>query len=289
LLQHERAVCHDTVVTTLMRLQHALGRCAILAESIWMSRALPLLTTPVVKILDTACDIDGAIDPQERAARLARADVIVAIDAAEREALQALVPNRRVVAAGVDCDSAGDTGPAAGHQVVCAAPDTAQNRKGLADFLRFVWPRVRRDVPDAELVVAGPLAGSFEAGLPGVVLEPTPPHPSLYHGARVAISPAPESIGLRREVLEAISHQRPIVTWVCSSQGVPSNLGGLCIEARDWFEFARCLHTVLTSEADRAAATSPSASASPYEPLFEALQPLTVLPSESAAPADVRG
>jgi len=289
LLQHERAICHDTVVTTLMRLQHALGRFAILAESIWMSRALPLLTVPVIKILDTACDIDRAIDPQERAARLSRADVIVAIDAAERAAIQKLVPDRRVVAAGVDCDSAGDAGPAAGHQVVCAAPDTAQNRKGLADFLRFVWPRVRRDLPDAELVVAGPLGGSFEAGLPGVVIAPMPAQPSLYQGARVAISPAPESTGLRREVLEAISHQRPIVTWVCSAHGVPSDLGGLCIEARDWFEFARHLQTVLTSEPDRAAATSPSPSGSPYQPLLEALQPLTARPSESAAAADVRG
>jgi len=289
LLRHERTICHDTVVTTLMRLQHVLGRSAILAESIWMTRALPLLSTPVVKIVDTACDFDRVIDPGERAVRLARADVIVAIDDAERDAIQALVPDRLVVAAGIDCDPAGDAGTAAGHKVVCAAPDTPSNRKGLADFLRFVWPRVRRDVIDAELVVAGGLAGSVEPGLPGVVLEPSTEQAALYRDARVAISPSLEESGLRREVLEAIAHQRPVVTWASSSQGIPSRLGGLYVEARDWFEFARQLQAVLVSDASPAAASPSSTQVSPYEPLFEALRPLIAQPSASGTPADVRG
>jgi hypothetical protein len=91
----------------------------------------------------------------------------VAIQDDERQELRQLMPGKPVVTAGVDFDIVEDAGVPSGRRALCVASDNPMNRKGLADFLRFAWPHIRREVPDAELLVAGRVtrdAGRGRAG-----------------------------------------------------------------------------------------------------------------------------
>ena len=126
------------------------------------------------------------------------------------------------------------------------------NRRGLSDFLKFAWPRIRQEVPDAELLVVGKVnpPGIDEApGVRrmGVVADLRP----LYDAARVVINPAVAGTGLKIKTLEAICHFRPVVTWPNGVDGLAADLAALCTTVRDWYEFAHALVDLLRSAEPR--------------------------------------
>src|SRR5262249_2114295 len=152
---------------------------------IWMTRALPLMSGKgrALKVVDTHdvfstrekkvvhFGVDGwHVSPKEEARRLRRADLILAIQDEEREELQKLVPDMPVIAAGVDFDVADATSTPSGRRILYVASDNPMNRKGVEDFLRFAWPKIVREVPDAELLVAGKIGQTITRSIPGVVL-----------------------------------------------------------------------------------------------------------------------
>jgi len=119
----------------------------------------------------------------------------VAAAAVARLRAVALVPN------GLDLD-AFDSAPKATHRAVFVGRDDP--RKGL-DVLLDAWRLVRREVPDAELVVISDRHGHDVAGVDfvGQVDDPTKRH--LLAGAAVAVCPnlAGESFGM--VVVEAMA------------------------------------------------------------------------------------
>lgn len=301
----DRAVCHDALITALLRLHPVLGRYVVLAESIWMCRVLPLLSGDVVKAVDTLHPIAGreslapatsalTATPYEHRVRLQHADLVLALDDEQRVALERLLRGKAVVTVGVDCDIVTDARADEGRRIVCAMPDTADNRSGLSDFFRFAWPRLRRDVPDAELVLPGRIGEGFES-IPGVVRPAHVDWPAIYQQARVAISPSPVGASLRREVLQALAHGCPVVTWPGGRCGVPPALSALCIAVHDWFEFAGRLSALIHEESSAsylpadvheiARLTSPGVV---YQPLLDAVEHLSEPSRRTGAEADVR-
>lgn len=95
------------------------------------------------------------------------------------------------------------------------------NRNAASRLLREIWPRVRRQVPNARLVIAGPHPelvprpselGS-EVEFPGFVEDLN----ALYGRTRVVCAPICSGSGTRIKILEAAAFARPIVS---SSVGV---------------------------------------------------------------------
>jgi hypothetical protein len=265
MVQMDRVFCHDAVVTTALRLHQGLGSYVLLAEYIWMSRVLPLISGDVLKVIDTI-DVfstkrekvlqfgidDLHVDAREEAKRLRLADLILAIQDEELQELRQLVPGQQVVTAGVDFDVVDDPGTPQGRRVLYVASGNQMNRKGLLDFLRFAWPLIRREVPDAELLLAGRVSDAPEADLPGVIrLGPVEDLTPLYSQARVVINPAVAGTGLKIKTLEALGHLRPIVTWPSGSEGFAPELAALCVTARDWFEFSRRVADLLAADEPR--------------------------------------
>ncbi len=265
LLGIDRTFCHDALVTTVLRLHSVLGAYVLLAEYIWMSRVLPLLGGDVLKVIDTI-DVfstkrdkvlqfgidDWHLEPEEEARRLRKADIVVAIQEEERAKLAQLVPGGRVVTAGVDFDPIAKAGEPAGRGVLYVASDNPMNRRGLSDFLKFAWPRIRLEVPDAELLVVGKVNPPGIGEAPGVrrmgVVADLRP---LYDAARVVINPAVAGTGLKIKTLEAICHFRPVVTWPNGVDGLAAELAALCTTVRDWYEFAHALVDLLRSAEPR--------------------------------------
>jgi glycosyltransferase involved in cell wall biosynthesis len=223
-----------------------------------MSRILPLVKDHVLKVIDTI-DVfstkrekvlrfgidDLHVDEREETRRLAHADLVLAIQEEERLHLQRLLPDQRVITAGVDVDVVSDAGVPVGRRVLCVASANPMNRKGIADFLRFAWPQIRREVPDAELRLVGDI-GEAIADTPGVIrLGRIADLAPEYRAARAVINPAVAGTGLKIKTLEALGHLRRIVTWPAGTDGVAPELAAFCDITHDWYEFARRVSQLL--------------------------------------------
>jgi hypothetical protein len=295
LLHMDRTFCHDALITAALRLHQVLGPYVLLAEYIWMSRLLPLIPPGIPKVIDTHDVFSSKHDKvirfgiedihvlaEEEARRLQRADLILAIQEDERQHLQRLVPHVPVVTAGVDVDVLEAPGAPAGRCVLYVGTNNAINRRGLTDFLRFAWPLIRREVPDAELLVAGRVSEILPAAPPGVrLLGKVGDLGPLYRQARVVINPAVAGTGLKIKTLEALAHLRPIVTWPSGTDGLVAQLAARCTIVEDWFGFARkvsellaAAEPVLFSPADRQTIAGLTSPAVTYAAMTDALQGL---------------
>jgi hypothetical protein len=172
---------------------------------------------------------------------LNRADVLIAIQSEEAEALRELAPNRDVIRVGVDFKLTTSLQPPATWPVVLlVGSGNPNNVKGLKDFLRFAWPLVRRAVPEVELRVVGAVGEAVEAALPGVrILGLVDDLEPEYSAARVIINPAVAGTGLKIKTVEALCHLRPAVVWPSGVDGIAPELRSFCRVARNWFEFAQ--------------------------------------------------
>lgn len=261
LLNVDRTFCHDALIETTLRVLDSLDTSVLLVEYVWMSRLLSLAHGRVPTLLDThdmfsrkagyvqSYGIDEAsLSGEEEATRLARADVVIAIQDRERELMQRLVPDSDVITAGVDFDIVERPGIPDPHTLLMVASANAMNRLGLLDFLRFAWPSVLARVPDARLLVAGQVGTVIEEDTPnvealGVVADLAP----LYARARVVINPAAAGTGLKIKTVEALSHLRPVVTWPNGLDGVPETIRAGMPPVNDWYEFADRIVEHLTS------------------------------------------
>lgn len=154
-----------------------------------------------------------------------RYDSVIAVSEADAEQLGSergvkvdVVPN------GVDLG--GSPTPLPVHPVVVftGALYTGPNRDGIRWFCRDVWPLVRADLPEAQLLVVGARPGSDVLELsqhPGVeVFADVPETRSYLDLARVAIVPLRIGSGTRLKALESMAAGRPVV-------GTTIGLGGL--------------------------------------------------------------
>ncbi len=266
LLASERIFCHDALVQIVERIARAKAPCVVVAEYVFMSRILPLLSNDVLKVIDThdvfsskqkkvvARGVSDALSltEKEEARMLVRADLVLAIQPEEQEALQALCePRQQVITAGVDFLISDANQPVSGHKVLFIASDNPMNARGLREFLRFSWPSIVRVVPDAELLVAGKVCRTVPFAPPQVTLlgsvENLDP---LYTQAKVVINPALAGTGLKIKTLEALSFLRPLVTWPTGADGLHPNIRALCLLATDWFEFSEKVVRVLNDASE---------------------------------------
>ena len=250
-----RTICPDVLIELLLHLDAELQPEVLLAEYVFMTRPFALLRPGVLKVIDTidlfstkqtkvgeyGIDDGFGLTPQMESGLLNRADVLIAIQAAEAEGLRKLAPQRKVISVGVDFKLIEQVPPSATRPVVLlVGSGNPLNVKGLNDFLRFAWPLVRKSVPEPELHVVGSVGAGVDPFLPGVrVLGRVENLRAEYAEARVVINPTIAGTGLKIKTVEALCHLRPIVVWPSGVDGLEPQLRELCRVATDWFDFAR--------------------------------------------------
>ncbi|MDQ1080521.1 glycosyltransferase involved in cell wall biosynthesis [Pseudoroseomonas cervicalis] len=302
-----RVFSPDPLVETLLALEAALQPRAVLANYIFMTRGLPLLRDGVLKIVDThdvfstkaekvsAFGIrdDLAMNGAEEGALLRRADIVLGIQPEESETLRRIAPGVEVLTIGVDMPMPAEPPVVEAPVLLLVASGNAMNVKGLQDFLRFAWPRIRAAMPGARLDVVGSVGDALPGEVEGVRrLGRVDDLAAAYAAARLVINPAVAGTGLKIKTLEALAHLKPIVLWPSGVDGISPELRGYCTLAKDWYAFGEAAIRLLGEAApdaalrrDRARIAELLSADAAYGPLRQALEASPVRPAPAAAPA----
>jgi hypothetical protein len=269
-LELTRSFAPDLLIALVGDLARALDATTVIAEYIFMSRALSRVPSKSRRVLDLidvfsskhekvlryGVDDQFAVSREEEAYLLRRADVAIAIQAEEAEAVRSLVPGMAVVTAGIDYPIVRPRHDPRGDQVLIVGSDNPMNRAGLSAFLRYAWPTVVREMPDAELAVVGSVGTALSGAERGVkVFGRVDDLDEMYANARVAVNPAVAGTGVKVKTLEAIAHLRPIVLWPLGADGLSQEVRSACSVADNWSSFA---HLVIGHLQQREPATGRS-------------------------------
>jgi sugar transferase (PEP-CTERM/EpsH1 system associated) len=174
-------------------------------------------------------------EAERRMTAVAAATVVV--NDRERDALLAIAPGARVavVPNGVDLQPLTPRGaPAERARVVfCGVMNYPPNVDGALWFCANVWPAVRAQRPDAELLLVGsdPVSAIRRLHAPEHGIEVTGTvddvRPSLWRSA-VAIAPLLTARGIQNKVLEAVGAGLPAVVSTQVFEGLPTAVRPAC-------------------------------------------------------------
>ncbi|WP_346621241.1 glycosyltransferase [Blastococcus montanus] len=104
----------------------------------------------------------------------------------------------------------------------------APNVDAATWFCAHVWPRVRRQVPDAQLWLVGRNPSAVLRALADESVTVTGTVPDLapyYERTRVAIAPLRAGGGSRLKILEALAAGRPVVATTVGAEGLEDLIG----------------------------------------------------------------
>jgi len=204
-----------------------------------------------------ATDSVATLDEAAEAGLLAGADLVIAIQSEEAAAARRILPaGRAVVVAPMAIDPVAEPQAGEGGGLLFVGSSTAPNVDGLRWFLAEVWPHIRAQRPEVELIVAGTVCGAVADAVnaPGVVLlgrvaELAP----LYRRADVVISPLRAGSGLKIKLIEALGHGKPVVATTVTAQGVEHLVRDAVALADQPQDFAAKVMHLLAQPKERAA------------------------------------
>jgi polysaccharide biosynthesis protein PslH len=107
--------------------------------------------------------------------------------------------------------------------------------RAVERLIKRVWPKVRRRVPDARLLIAGrgmePLRGGRQSmGIE--VLGEVESAPGFLKRLSVVVYPIERGSGMKIKVLEAMACGVPVITTEAGAEGIVRN-GGVIVESDD--------------------------------------------------------
>lgn len=164
---------------------------------------------------------------------VARFDVVCCVSAVDRDALALLVehPDVLVVPNAVDVPTDQDGGlPPAKTPTACyvGLMSWAPNADAAVVFTEQVWPTVRKQLPDARLLIVGRDPAPQVLALAGDSVEVTGTVPGLvpyYARSRVALAPLLAGGGSRLKILEALAYGRPVLATSVGAEGLEDLVG----------------------------------------------------------------
>ena len=239
----------------------------IVIEYLWLTRLVTKLPHAVRKrvrvVLDahdvmhertTAYLLHGRLVEQgatleEEIAALKYFDMILAIQSADAKKFSGLVAKAEILTVphAPAVRSLRSVEPS-NRRVLFVGSASLPNVDGLAQFLDYVWPRLRSAVKDVSLDVVGTVCVSLkQRGIPaGVVLHGQVTDVARYYEtATLVVAPLTYGSGLKVKVVEAIAFGRALVTTPVGAEGLNECAGKAFMVAEGWDEFARVCVEIL--------------------------------------------
>ncbi len=223
------------------------------------------------------------------------ASVTLVSTTAERETLLRLAVGARieVVENGVDYAALRPATPAVASVdvVFCGVMNYEPNVEGALWLAREIWPLIRRNRPDARLLIVGasPTASVRRLASATQQIEVTgyvpDVRPYLWNGA-VAVAPLRVARGVQNKVLEAVAAGLPVVVTPVVLNGVPTEVRPACSCAEDAGSFADAVTRLLDlpPPTRRAHATTVDIAVIAWERRLERLREIMETASRSARP-----
>jgi Glycosyl transferases group 1 len=162
--------------------------------------------------------------PEQEAALLASADLLLASQEREAVVFQGFTSVRRVVTLLPPISFPNGFRPAAGegHTVLAVGARHAGNST-ILEFARDVWPSVSARMPEARLRVVGEIAETFSA-LPGVDAVGGVDNIGREYGrAAAVVCPIAVGSGVKIKVLEALRFGKATVVTPVAVEGLPQS------------------------------------------------------------------
>ncbi len=189
-----------------------------------------------------------------------RCDAVLLVSQAESAALGFDGDKVMAVANGVDADffapgtvEPADLGPAS--LVFTGTMDYRPNVEGVCWFVREVWPKLKRQVPELTLTIVGRDPTSAVRRLarhPGVSITGSVRDVRPYlAGACVAICPLQTARGIQNKVLEAMAAGKAVVASPGAIEGLEVEIGKHLIEAHSSGEWQKHILYLLTNNVAR--------------------------------------
>lgn len=208
----------------------------VIVEYVYMSKALTKLGDDVVKIVDTHDIFAGRAsmyynmgtkpknfytNKRQEKKGLMRADFILAIQKDEARYFAKLVRGkRRVLTVGNYFQASQRNAVKTEKNVLFIGSNNEPNREALNYFLKDIWGKVKRQVPDADFLIAGDVSGSVgDSDLyrrVGYVENLA----DVYEQARVVVNPMLSGTGLPIKSIEAMAYGKPMVMTESGARGL---------------------------------------------------------------------
>lgn len=183
----------------------------------------------------------ASITAGEEAARLASADLIVAITSEDSAGFGRILPAVPRLVASVPAPVVRRAAGTARdpERVVFLGSLGAHNRDALAWTVSELWPRIRARCPGAVLDVLGSVGADLPRGCEGAVAHGVVERlaPAL-HRASVAIAPLRAGSGLKIKILDYLAHGLPVVATRTALAGFEEQPGGPLLGADEADAFA---------------------------------------------------
>lgn len=207
----------------------------VIAEYIYMSKALTKLGDDVTKIIDTVDIFAGrekmyygmgtkpgnfyTTRHQERKGMM-RGDYIFAIQKEESKYFHRLTRGkRRVVTIGDYLNVPGNT-INYGKNVLFVGSNNDPNREALHYFLNNIWGKVHNKVPDAQFMIAGDVSNSVKESPDYIKVGYVEDLADIYKEARVVVNPMLSGTGLPIKTIEAMAYGKPVVATASGARGL---------------------------------------------------------------------
>ncbi len=244
---------------------------AVLAEYALLSKCLQGLPPSVLRAIDTVevffrnrdrFHTQGLVAPvvcseQSETEALSRAELLVAIQKNDADALRERFPTARVITVPHTYQHASrdQAGPTRGT-VLYVGSSNPFNVHGLRAFLDNAGPSIVARVPVATLRIVGsvpPTDCPKTARLVHVGRVSEAQLANEYRVAHVVINPQVAGTGLKIKCVEALSAGCPLVLNRAGADGLEDGEGRAFLVARDWPDFANHVVRVLTDDSARLA------------------------------------
>ena len=172
-------------------------------------------------------DSVALISRKSEITELGKADMVLAIQAAEQAFVEQHVPDTGALLVPMPAEPVESPQPGRGAELLFIGSNTAPNIEGLADFLANAWPLILEQNPSVRLKVAGSMDRAFvgqkfpQVDFLGMVDDLD----ALYREAVVVISPLTFGSGLKIKLIEGMAQGKAMVVSSITLQGVEDVCG----------------------------------------------------------------
>ncbi len=242
----------------------------VIAEYIWTSRVLKMVSANTLKLIDLhdkfsdkdekVCSFgindSLSISEQEEVFFLNRADVAIAIQPAEADSFNLLNPKSEIISTGIDIFPVDYTFSVSDNEsakiILIVASGNQLNLFSVEKFINEIWPEIYTTLPDCTLRIVGPICEQLSLNYDGVELAGyVEDITAEYKKASVVINPVVAGTGLKVKSMEALAYGKALVSTPAGVQGLTVDERNLFLIAHSNEDFVRDITGLLNDTALR--------------------------------------